>query len=479
MTDTPDDGTQRPAEETPAPPADHDVGRRAFFRAFSRQALVTVGQVAGMADAVTRGTTTAAVNLIGLGVGDPKRTAAIFNPGAAPAARPPAAPADEAPRFRSPYRLTNDSLYLLDQRALPDRIEEQVCRRGSDVAFYLRVSASRGGPLMAQLAAYGMALTAGEVADRAHRAREAEFRRVGRSIVVARTGSRMLRWAIERMTATWEAHGEDDPGQAVAGAMRAEAEAIASDAQLDHAAIARSLAALLPTPDGRPLHVLIHGDPGTLTCGHVGTVIGAIGLLASQGRAVRAWLTETRPYLEGARLAAWELQHAGVEHTVLPDSAVSYLLDHETIDAVLLGAEWIAANGDTANVVGSRAITEAAALAGWGSAPVPVYVCAPATTIDATMADGAAIPIELRPARDLATYQTGARNDRVNALNPATDVIRNGRITAIVTEEGVLRAPWDRSLAAAFASREARRPAPIHAPPPVTEPSPTAPVSPA
>jgi methylthioribose-1-phosphate isomerase len=121
---------------------------------------------------------------------------------------------------------------------------------------------------------------------------------------------------------------------------------------------------------------------------------------------------------------------------VLPDSAVAYLLAHERIDAVLLGAEWIAANGDTANVIGSRAVAELAAIA--APNPVPVYVCAPTATIDASTPDGAAIPVELRPGRDLATNVTGFRPERVTAFVPANDVIPANRITGIITERGVL-----------------------------------------
>ena len=201
----------------------------------------------------------------------------------------------------------------------------------------------------------------------------------------------------------------------------------------------------------------MHGDPGLLSCGQVATALGAITLLASEGRELRVWVTETRPYLDGARLAAWELTNAGIEHTVLPDTAVAYLLDHEHIDAVLLGAECIAANGDTANVIGSQAVAELACRARADTQRVPVYICAPATCIDTATPDGSAIPVELRPGRDLATYQSGINPTRVNALNPATDVIPARCIEAFVTELGVLHSPTPRELAAAFAERESHR----------------------
>jgi methylthioribose-1-phosphate isomerase len=195
-----------------------------------------------------------------------------------------------------------------------------------------------------------------------------------------------------------------------------------------------------------------------LTCGHVGTVLGAIERIAGEGRPVKVWVTETRPDLEGARLATWELAQHSIEHVTLPDSAVAYLLGNEAIDAVLMGAEWIAANGDSANVIGSRAAAELAAVAG-RDGPVPVMVAAPVATVDLATADGAALPKELRPPRDLATFQTGFRVDRLSALNPAIDVVPADRIGALVTEVGAIDPSDADALAAAVAERDARRPA--------------------
>ncbi len=236
------------------------------------------------------------------------------------------------------------------------------------------------------------------------------------------------------------------------------AESLAMEAQHDHAQIAQHAAALLPRPEGRALHVLIHGDPGALTSGLVGTAINALMLRAADKPALQVWVTETRPYLEGARLATWELANAGIEHTLLPDTAVAALLDTEPIDAVLLGAEWIAANGDTANVIGSRAVAELAAGAAAGH--IPVYVCTPITTYDPDMPDGPAIPIDTRSARDLGLYLTGIRMDRVRGYNPGADVIPARRITAFVTEMGVLSPTDGDGLRQALAERTARRSAP-------------------
>jgi methylthioribose-1-phosphate isomerase len=205
-----------------------------------------------------------------------------------------------------------------------------------------------------------------------------------------------------------------------------------------------------------------------LTCGHVGTALNALGQLQAQSVPLKAWVAETRPYLEGARLATWELRHLGVEHVVVTDTAVAYLLAHERIDAVLMGAEWICANGDAAGVIGSRAVAEMAAVA--GREPVAVYLCAPAATIDPPTADGTAIPTELRPGRDVSAYLTGFRAERAVVLNPGLDVIPAGRITRFVTEAGVLDPADGAALAAAAAGAVAV--APDSSPPAVPDPAP-------
>lgn len=437
-----------------------DPGRRAFFRSFGRQAFTTAAQVVGMTNAVGQATTNVAVNVVGLAV-NPEGTAAKLTGSSAPARSgtpPRPAVTAEAPvptaRHKSPYRLMGDQLFLLDQRGLPDRLDEQICRRGSDVAFYMRVMAVRGGPLLGQLAAYGLALTAKEFAPRTYHARQAEWKRVCRALVAARPGSRMLRVCIDRMTALHETFGPDADPLVVADKLRAQADTLAMDSQLDHATIARTLAALLPRPDDRPLQVLVHGAPGTSTGGAIGTGTNAIALVAQEEVPVHVWVTETRPYLDGARLTTWELAPTGVDVTVLPDSAVAYLLDHETIDAVILGGEWIAANGDTSNVIGSRVVAEMAAVA--RSGPVPVYVATPASTIDPAMADADALPMEARPGREILQHLAGWKPERPSALLPALDVIPAGRITAFITEQGTI-APEAAALAAALAARTARR----------------------
>jgi methylthioribose-1-phosphate isomerase len=266
------------------------------------------------------------------------------------------------------------------------------------------------------------------------------------------------------VTAIVAAMGDAD-GRTIASALQADADARAADAEADHAAIARTLAQILPRPEGRPLHVLVHGDPGALTHGILGPLTGALLARVQDGGEVHAWVAESRPGMEGARLASWELAMADLPHTILADGAVGVLLAQEPIDAVLLLGDWIAADGSVAALVGSRMIAAMAAMTGTDGDEaaeqrrVPVLVCAPISTFDPDTPDATALPRDSRLARDLRLHTTGTRLERATCWNPGLDVIPAAWIDGYVTEEGVV-APDGEALAAALTRREARRPSP-------------------
>jgi methylthioribose-1-phosphate isomerase len=293
---------------------------------------------------------------------------------------------------------------------------------------------------MAQLAAYGLALTAAERASQPGSRREVESRRTQRALIEARPSSRLVGWAMERMSAATVGFSEDSDGPAVAAVLRAEADAIAAEFQSAHAAIASALAEVLPQPEDRPLAVLVHGDQGALHGGSIGTGLTALRRLRDEGRDLRIYVTETRPFMDGARLASWELRQADLAHKVIADSAVAWLFERETIDAVLVAAEWIATNGDTAAVIGSRAVAQQAALAspGGDGARPRVIVSGVSASIDPGCPDGQAIPVELRPARDLSAYLADVPIRASDAVVPATDVIPAELIGTLVTERGML-----------------------------------------
>jgi methylthioribose-1-phosphate isomerase len=304
------------------------------------------------------------------------------------------------------------------------------------------------------VAALSLALTANLARKSRPYARRATIRGAARALAEARPTAVNLRWAVERVVARFDAVGELNPdGDAIADAMRAEADAIVAEATDDHGRLAEAGLALLPVPAEGPLRILTHCNTGPLACGQFGTALGVVQAAHHAGRDLLVWVDETRPYLQGARLTAWELSQAGVPHTLIPDVAAGHLLAHGEVDAILVGADRIAANGDTANKVGTYPLAVLAARHG-----VPFYVCAPLSSVDLATPDGAAIPIEERSADEVLLF----RGERIAPAgtavrNPAFDVTPAELITAIVTEEGALRPPFDAALADAAARREARR----------------------
>jgi methylthioribose-1-phosphate isomerase len=321
------------------------------------------------------------------------------------------------------------------------------------VAFAIREMIIRGAPAIGQVAALGLALTAHKVRTTKPYARRATLRGAANALVNARPTAVNLRWAVDRVMARYLAIGDlSDDGDAIAAAMRAEAEAIVFEATTDHGRLAEFGFAALPTPADRPLQILTHCNTGPLACGQFGTALGIIQVAHHSGRAVHVWVDETRPYLQGARITAWELAQAGVPHTLIPDVAAGSLLRAGEVDVVLVGADRIAANGDTANKVGTYPLAVLAQRHG-----VPFYSCAPLSSVDLATADGAAIPIEQRPADEVLQVR-GVRiaPAGTEVFNPSFDVTSAELITGIVTEEGVLHAPYEAALRDASARARAR-----------------------
>jgi methylthioribose-1-phosphate isomerase len=248
---------------------------------------------------------------------------------------------------------------------------------------------------------------------------------------------------------------EDDlspDGVAIAAALRDEANAIVAEATTDHGRLAEFGLAALPPTDG-PLRILTHCNTGPLACGQFGTALGIVQAAHHAGRELQVWVDETRPYLQGARLTAWELEQAGVPHTLLPDVAAGSLMKNGEVDVVIVGADRVAANGDTANKVGTYPLAVLAARHG-----IPFYVAAPTSSIDLATPDGDAIVIEERPAEEVLRIRGVSIAPEGTAVrNPAFDVTPADLITGIVTEEGVVPAPFADGLARAVETANARR----------------------
>jgi methylthioribose-1-phosphate isomerase len=290
-----------------------------------------------------------------------------------------------------------------------------------------------------------------------------------------------LRWAVERVLARYTEVGElSEDGFAIAAAMRAEADAIVFEATTDHGRLAGFGLEILPTPDDRPVRILTHCNTGPLACGQYGTALGIVQAAHHADRPVHVWVDETRPYLQGARLTTWELAQAGVPHALLPDVAAGHLMSLGEVDVVLVGADRVAANGDTANKVGTYPLAVLAARHG-----IPFYVCAPTSSVDLATPDGSAIVIEERSPDEVLEFR-GVRvaPPGTDVRNPAFDVTPAELITGIVTEEGVLRGPFEPALReaterarerwASMPGFKAIRPAPAPDVPLAADPAPAA-----
>ena len=357
----------------------------------------------------------------------------------------------------SPIRLDREgpTLRLLDQRRLPEEERWIECPDAASVAEAIRDMAVRGAPAIGIAAAYGVALalarpTAGRADAGAIRER---FEDAARLLLAARPTAVNLAAAIERQRrrltealaaddGTDPADGADPSGRA-ARALLAEADAIAAEDVAANRRIGELGRSLLPDAPA-PVRFLTHCNTGSLATGGYGTALGIVRSAAESGRRVEVFACETRPRLQGARLTAWELLRADIPVTLITDGTVGALLAREPVDAVVVGADRIAANGDTANKIGTY---QAAVLA--REHAVPFWVAAPFSTVDLATGDGADIPIEERsPAEVTELSGTRVAPPGAAAWNPAFDVTPARLISAIVTERGIARPPFRESLAA-------------------------------
>jgi len=434
-----------------------NVARRRFFRQFAGELVQGAATLVGAAQVLRESSAQAA--------------AAILDPQAGGVASPvPSTPATSAAGgppsgFRTPFRFgdRDDVLLLVDQRRLPEELVEFEVRSAVDAAYAIREMIVRGAPAIGQVAALGLALTAHRARGQRPYARRANLRGAAQALASARPTAVNARWAVDRMVARFEAiGGVEADGDLAAETLRAEADAIVWEATNDHGRIAEFGLAQLPRREAGPLQLLTHCNTGPLACGQFGTALGVVQAAHNADWPLHVWVDETRPYLQGARLTAWELQQAGVPHTLIADVAAGYLLSRGEVDAILVGADRIAANGDTANKVGTYALAVLAQRHG-----VPFFVVAPLSSVDRDMPDGDAIPIEERPADEVLIFRGRAiAPPGTEARNPAFDVTPAELITSIVTEEGALRAPFEPAIQAAFERSRVRRaaqPAPFPA----------------
>lgn len=326
-------------------------------------------------------------------------------------------------------RWTGEALELLDQRVLPERLEYVACRTAADTARAIREMVVRGAPAIGCAAAFGIALDARRGAEL-----EAGFEALANS----RPTAVNLFWALERMRRALQQHG--------ASALEREAIAIFEEDLAVNRAIGAHGAELVPDH----ARIMTHCNAGALaTAGH-GTALGVIRSARDRGKALSVVANETRPYMQGARLTAWEMVQERIPVTLVTDSMAGFLMSRGEIDLLIVGADRIAANGDVANKIGTYTLAVLAK-----RHALPFYVAAPLSTFDLDVADGASIPIEERAADEVTGYR-GRRwaPNGVAVRNPAFDVTPAELVTALITERGVLPAPSKPGIAGLFSRRK-------------------------
>jgi methylthioribose-1-phosphate isomerase len=308
-------------------------------------------------------------------------------------------------------RLEDDAVVFLDQRRLPLEEVDVRCATAAAVADAIRTMVVRGAPAIGVAAAYGIALAAVNGED---------MEAADRVLRESRPTAVNLAWALDEM------RGDPSPERA-------------RRIHMDEVERCKRMAAHTAELLAPGTRALTHCNAGGLATGGYGSAVGALLAAWERGLLEHVWVDETRPLLQGARLTAWELETASIPHAVIADSAAASLMAAGEVDCVITGADRIAANGDTANKIGTYSLAVLAR-----HHDLPLYIVAPSTTVDLRATDGSAIPIEERDAAEIT--------ERFAARNPAFDVTPADLIAAIVTEAGVHRAPYQQSLAGAVAA---------------------------
>ncbi len=337
-------------------------------------------------------------------------------------------PESDAP-LPAPVAWDGDAVTYLDQRALPFEVRLESARTVDEIVEAIATLAVRGAPCIGIFGAYGVALLRRSIPD------DAAFAAAAARVRAARPTAVNLGWAVDRVL------GAED--------MLAEAQAIHREQEAIDEAIAQHGLELIP----RNARIITHCNTGPIATGAGGTALGIVLAAHRAGKNPHVYVDETRPLLQGARLTEWELRLAGVDAVLQIDAAAAVVMAREKVDLVLVGADRIARNGDTANKIGTYALAVLASHHG-----IPLYVAAPRSSFDFALESGGGIPIEERDPREVTSFG-GARiaEESAQVFNPAFDVTPRHLITAFVTEFGVVRPPYHESISALEKAREVLR----------------------
>ena len=339
-----------------------------------------------------------------------------------------------------------DAVVMIDQRKLPAEEIYVRCKTAPEVARAIRTMVIRGAPAIGVAAAMGIALGMRRSAATGTQKFAAEFHKTCELMAATRPTAVNLFWAIDRMKRSFgaAARAGESVGQ-IKDRLDSESMAIHDEDVASCRAMGAFGAEVVPSN----ARVLTHCNAGALATAGYGTALGVIRGAVEKGKRVVVFADETRPFLQGARLTAWELLRDGIETTIIADNMSGALMQQGRVDLVVVGADRVAANGDTANKIGTYTVAVLAR-----EHKIPFYVAAPLSTIDLNAPDGEHIPIEERQAREM-THVGSSRIAPAGALiwNPAFDVTPHRFIAGIITERGIVRAPYTESLKQAFEER--------------------------
>ena len=337
----------------------------------------------------------------------------------------------------------SDVIVMVDQRKLPGQEIYVRCRTAQEVARAIRTMVIRGAPAIGVAAAMGIALGAKRSTAKGTRQFAVDFQKICDMMAATRPTAVNLFWAIERMKRVFAegAHAGESPDE-LAGRLEREARAIHDEDVASCRAMGTHGAQVVP--DGA--RVLTHCNAGALATAGYGSALGVIRAAVEQGKKIAVFADETRPFLQGARLTAWELVRDGINTTVITESMAGPLMRAGEVDLVVVGADRIAANGDTANKIGTYTVAVLA-----HEHKIPFYVAAPLSTIDLATPDGDRIPIEERDGREMTHIGSSRLTpEGANIRNPAFDVTPHRYIAGIITERGIVRPPYVDTLRRAF-----------------------------
>src|SRR6185369_44230 len=336
-----------------------------------------------------------------------------------------------------------DVVVMIDQRKLPAQEVYVRCKTAPEVARAIKTMVIRGAPAIGVAAAWGIAIGMRRSTATGTQKFAAELQKICDLMAATRPTAVNLFWAIERMRRVFGAAVQ--AGQSVDQVK----DVLDREAQMIHdedVASCRAMGAFGAGVVPADARILTHCNAGALATAGYGTALGVIRGAAEAGKSVAVFADETRPFMQGARLTAWELMRDGIDTTIITDNMSGSLMRQGRVNFVVVGADRIAANGDTANKIGTYSVAVLAR-----EHHIPFYVAAPLSTIDLNTPDGSRIPIEERNAKEV-THVAGAQLAATGALvwNPAFDVTPHRFITGIITERGIFRAPYTESLRAAF-----------------------------